>query len=513
MNNPVYSLSNFIGDFPFTIDGVISFACKYYPNKEAVVAQNSSLTYSNLNNAINNFAFTLQKNGIKRYDRIALVLSNTPEFVIGLFGIIRTGAIPLLIFPQIKVPEFEETVIKSQTKAVVTDINGYKRFSLILEKKHLPLFLFNNQELDIPAVCFDYRISEIHIPIIQSPSIDIDPAIIVFTSGTSKSPKGVVLNHKNLLTNCISNIKAIGMNEEDSTLIILPLTHLYSLSHQLFCTLFTGGTLHLIDAMFLPHLFYKYLDNVNITWFAGTPSVFYSIIKYNESQSNKPKAADSLRMLTIGGGAISPPAVKKLERLFPNTNLIITYGLTENSPRVSTYYYSENKDKLGTVGKALPNVEVLQNIKPEEDGAFNLIVRGSTVMYGYIDSSGEIVRRNSDELNTGDIGFVDSDGYVQIVGRNKKIINSAGYKIQPAEVERIINSFPGILDSTVYGSPHDIYGEAVHCSVILEEGKNITKRDLISFCRKYLTDYKIPKYFKLTFTPKLNSNHKFVHEI
>ena len=87
MNNPVYSLSNFIGDFPFTIDGVISFACKYYPNKEAVVAQNSSLTYSNLNNAINNFAFTLQKNGIKRYDRIALVLSNTPEFVIGLFGI------------------------------------------------------------------------------------------------------------------------------------------------------------------------------------------------------------------------------------------------------------------------------------------------------------------------------------------------------------------------------------------------------------------------------------------
>lgn len=508
-----YSISNIIRDFPYTVDGIVSFARKYYPDKIAVVSHTVSLTYSELENAVNNFANNLLKNGIKKSDRIALVLTNTPEFVIGLFGIIRTGAIPLLIFPQIKAPEFEALVIKSKVKAVATDIRGYKRLADVLVKNDWLLFLFNNQELDIPAIYFDFLNQCTETPAILSPSIDIDPALIIFTSGTSKSPKGIVLNHKNLLANCMGNIKEIGMNDNDATLIILPLTHLYSLSHQLLCTLFTGGTIHLIDEIFLPHLFYRYMDKVKITWFAGTPSVFYSVIKYNESQSVKPRLMGSLRMLTIGGGAISTEAIKKLELLFPGTDLIITYGLTENSPRVSTYFYNRKKEKLGAVGKPLPNVEVIKIAREGNEGLFDLIVRGSTVMYGYLNPGGEIVRLNDNELNTGDIGFIDDDGYIWIAGRNKKIINSAGYKIQPAEVERIINSFPGILDSKVFGSPHEIYGEAVHCSVILEEGRNITKRDLVTFCKKYLTDYKIPKYFKLSSISKLNFNNKFVHEI
>jgi long-chain acyl-CoA synthetase len=315
---------------------------------------------------------------------------------------------------------------------------------------------------------------------------------IVYTSGTTGKPKGVMLTNSNYCHNSADAAAALQMGREERAMCILPLFHVNGQVATILAPLQAGASLILTEG-FSPKTFFANLSRYRATLFSGVPTI-YSILLHLPDRANYDLS--SLRLCICGAAPMPVELFQRFETAF-NTIIIEGYGLSEGTC-VSTLNPVNGERKIGAIGLALSQQEV--KIFDEQDHELppgqigEIVVRGPNVMLGYYKNetaSAETLRNGW--LHTGDLGKKDEQGYFYIVGRKKEMIIRGGENIYPKEIEELLYQHPAIKEAAVIGMPDPIWGEEVAAAIILKDSAQASGDDIIGYCREHLADYKCPR--------------------
>lgn len=443
-----------------------------------------SLTYGDLLRRCNSAGRALLRRGGSRRN-MALFAPNSPNFVYGLFGILGAEHIAVPFSPLLNPEELAYLIKHSESKELL--------FDPLLEEKAREAVNLTGLEIDL-----------ISIPELKDDSPgggdDLAPAIeeddvsmILYTSGTTGNPKGVMLSHKNIHSNYLAFKAVLDLKETDAFLCTLPLHHTFAMTVNLFGALLTGSRL-LLYLQFEPKkVIEEFLTTPNIVYATVSPMLLMLARFAPEDAAQRHK----VRYVISGGGPLPNEIYYAFLKKY-NMEILQGYGLTETSPVVA--YNRPGQNKIGTIGPPLPGVEVQVRGERgqllEENTIGELCVRGDLVMKGYFKNE-EATRKTYYEdgwLRTGDMASIDEEGYIKIVGRLKDIIVCGGENIYPQEVEDTLLRHPDVHEAAVVAKPDRLRSEVPHAFVVLNErakGK-IGENDLRKFCREHLAEFKIP---------------------
>lgn len=461
-------------------------------------------TYAELDGVISKFASGLEKLGVKQGDHIALLLGNSPHFVIGLYGALRLGATVIPVNPIYTPDEIGYILNNGDVKVVVgLDLmiplaekvhNFLPRVEhyIICETEHNGLGQPGVEELSVYSKMksFTEIIASGDLNF-QGPELqDDDTAIILYTSGTTGKPKGAMLTHKNLYSNASDVGNYLKMNNEDRVITALPMFHVFCLTVALNAPLLSGATI-LIVPKFSPKEIFRLTKQYEATVFAGVPTMYNFLYQYPEGNTEDLK---TFRLCISGGASLPVALLKNFEAKF-NVMISEGYGLSEASP-VTCFNPLDRPRKPGSIGTSILNVknkvvnELGEEVPVGEVG--ELIVSGPNVMKGYYKMPEETAASIKDGwLYTGDMATMDEDGYFYIVDRKKDLIIVGGYNVYPREVEEVIYNHRDVVEVAVLGIPDPNQGEAVSAYVV-SKNPELTAEMLLDYCKKHLAKYKVP---------------------
>jgi long-chain acyl-CoA synthetase len=320
-----------------------------------------------------------------------------------------------------------------------------------------------------------------------------NPALYLYTSGTTGRPKGVILSHQNLLQNVDACGKAGEFDQRDVFLCLLPFFHTYAITGTILLPLLNGCSMVLVDR-FHPHKVLKLIEEHRISVFLAIPSM-YRVLAMAEGGFN----VSSVRFPISGGEPLPVAVAEAFEKRF-GVHICEGYGQTEASPVVTLNL--PGKRKLGTVGLALPGIEIsiwdeARNPLPIE-AIGEIMIRGANVMEGYYHLPEETAKAITNGwLHSGDLGKIDAEGFVSITGRKKDLIISAGENIYPREVEEVLAQHPKVKEVAVIGIKDEVRGEMPKAFLLLHDGMAVEDRELRAFCKDKLAHYKVPKHFEV----------------
>jgi acyl-CoA synthetase (AMP-forming)/AMP-acid ligase II len=339
-----------------------------------------------------------------------------------------------------------------------------------------------------------------------------EPAEIIYTSGSTGLPKGVVLSHKNLIANTSSIIQYLNLLPNDRMLVVLPFYYCYGLS-LLHTHLRVGGSIVFNNSFIFLGGILRDLNQYKCTGFAGVPSHYQVLLR--KSKTFTTSSFPFLRYVTQAGGKLSPVFISEFIQAFPQISFYVMYGQTEATARLSFLPPEMLREKLGSIGKGIPDVTLRVvnekgiDVKPDEPG--EIIAKGDNVMKEYYkDPALTSATIKNGWLYTGDIAIVDKDGYIFIQSRIKDFIKVGGKRISPKEIEDVILSMPEVIDCTIVSVNDDILGEAMKAIVVLTDDKRntITVKDISNHCQKNLPLYKVPTYIEFDTVIKVNAAGK-----
>lgn len=473
-------------------------------SKTAYYFMGQGTTYAELDGAITKFASGLEKLGVKQGDHIALLLGNTPHFVIGLYGALRLGATVIPVNPIYTADEIGYILNNGDVKLVV----ALDMAIPLAEKVHAFLpkvenFVFcetsengmakhNIESLTLyPKMkSFTKVVASGDLSFKGPELLDDDTAIILYTSGTTGKPKGAMLTHKNLYSNASDVGDYLKMNEQDRVITTLPMFHVFCLTVALNAPLLSGATI-LIAPRFSPKEIFDLAREYEATVFAGVPTMYNFLYQYPEAN---PDDFKSLRLCISGGASLPVALLTNFEKKF-NVTVSEGYGLSEASP-VTCFNPLDRPRKAGSIGTSILHVEnkIVNELGEElpvgEVG--ELIVSGPNVMKGYYkmpEESAAAIREGW--LYTGDLARMDEEGYFYIVDRKKDLIIVGGYNVYPREVEEVLYNHPDVVEVAVLGEPDSDLGESVKCFIV-RKNPNTTEEYLLEYCREHLAKYKVP---------------------
>lgn len=466
-----------------------------YGRKTAIIFGKRRLSYAELEESSNKVANALLKLGVSKGDRITILLPNSPEFVVTYFGVVKIGGIAVLLDTKYKVSELASLFGHCQPKVLVTD-DPYLE-PLV---SALPRFTSIKQVINVGANYKGQFVSYSEImatDLAQGVGMEIEPeatAHIAYTSGPTYRPKGVMLPHQGLVTAASISGDAFQQTDKDITILFaLPLHHAYGLVVVLLASLAKGGTVAIMPGLSISSLT-ELIERERATIFMGVPFVFGLVNRFAEEEGLQ-RDLSSLRLCVSAGARLPPDTVERFRRCY-GLGIIEFWGLTESVGCV-TCQPIDGTGKLGSVGKALPGykVKVINDEGKElpQNQAGELIVSGLMMKgyYGNPQASAATIRDGW--LYTGDIGNVDEDGDLSIIGRKREMIITKGQNIYPSDIEDVLNTHPKIAEAAVVGVPDEVRGEVVRAVISLKRGESITEQEIIHFCREYLANYKLPK--------------------
>jgi long-chain acyl-CoA synthetase len=474
------------------------------PQKPAFYFSDQSTTYQHLDAAVTKFASGLEKLGVKQGDHIALLLGNSPYFVIGMYGALRLGATVIPINPIYTADEISYIINNGDVNTVIaldlllplidkmnpllTNVEQY----IICDTPKENDQIFPVESLSVyPKLKSFTSVLESGQLDFQEPELnDDDVAVILYTSGTTGKPKGAMLTHKNLYSNAKDVSDYLKMSETDRVITVLPMFHVFCLTVSLNAPLMNGATLVIVPR-FSPKEVFALVKNYEATVFAGVPTMYNFLLQIPDSD---PADLQSLRLCISGGASMPVALLKNFEKKF-NVAISEGYGLSEASP-VTCFNPLDRERKPGSIGTSIVNVEnkVVDELGVElpvgEVG--ELIVRGPNVMKGYYKMTEDTEATIRDGwLYTGDLAKMDEEGYFYIVDRKKDMIIVGGYNVYPREVEEVLYSHPEIVEVAVLGVPDLNLGEAIKCYVV-SKNPDLTEGELLAYCSEHLAKYKIP---------------------
>ena len=448
------------------------------PDKPAIIINERVISYSQLKIGILKAVYIYKNLGISATDKIILAATNSASFVFGYFAAHLLRAIVIPVDPKISSINFQSIIEQTSPTRIFF---SYK--------------IISNSE-SIEGLDENVLISDEKLNIsFQIESEDI--ADILFTTGTTGKPKGVVLTHKNILSASMNINKYINNSFEDIEVVPLPLSHSFGLG-GLRCNMLTGGTIILTENIVLVKKIFDIMKKFSATGFCSVPAGIELLLKIGGSKLNE--LASQLKYIEIGSAPMNINTKLQLMKLLPKTKLCMHYGLTEASRSCFLEFHSD-KEKLTSVGKPLPNVFVKilddkKNILPIGEVG-NVYVSGPHVMKKYLNLNEKTKETILDNwLNTGDIGKLDNDNYLYLLGRQNEVINVGGLKVCPDEIEEYINELSFIYDCACVGIPDPalISGDIIKAFIVLKDHheKYFSKFAIVNYLRQKIEQYKIP---------------------
>ena len=495
------------------------------PENRAVTHGERNLTYAQLWQAVDSLSRLIREIGIPRGERVALLFENSIEYVVCYFAIIRAGYVVVPLDTSAK-PESLHAIIADCGPQLLVCSSRYVRYLARIVEPPTPIrtvLLDKVSKLTIPDITLQSFGKILGNPCDLPSAIpaEIAPktqsmdhlkapqelAAIYYTSGSTGAAKGVMLSHRNLVSNTLATVEYLRLTEEDSIMVILPFYYIYGNSLML-THVACGGRLVIDNRFLYPEVILDTMEAEAVTGFSGVPSNFIILLG---NSTFKQRKLESLRYFTQAGGAMAPDIIRRLIEAFPGKETYIMYGQTEAAPRASWLPPERLREKLGSIGIAVPGVtlEVVdeqgQALPPGRTG--EIAVSGPNVMLGYWNQPEETAQviRNG-KLMTGDLACYDEDGYFFIVGRKKEIIKTGGNRVAAKEIEECLLRDARILEVAVFGVPDDLLGEAIKAVVVLKNGHTATSRQVQEHCKSHLAPHKAPKYVAfLNAMPKLQS--------
>ncbi|WP_018086201.1 long-chain-fatty-acid--CoA ligase [Desulfurispora thermophila] len=517
-----------------TLYDVLRETARRYPNHTATIFMDGRLTYRQLLERVDKMAAALQKQlGVNKGDRVALMLPNIPQMVIGYYAVLAAGAVCVGVNPMYTERELSHQIKDAGAKVIflldllypkveaVREKSGLEKLVVTSIKDYLPFpknLLYplkarrEGQVVHIPSRPDIYWFSQLinqSDGVFQRPEIDPekDLAVLQYTGGTTGLSKGAMLTHRNIYANALQlcvwdTDKKPG---QEVALCVLPFFHSYGMTVCMNISVFNGFTMVLIprfDVKALLESIQRYRANI----FPGTPTIYVALINHPDT----PKYDLSSIRGCLSGAAPLPLEVKQKFEAITGGCLVEGYGLSETSPVALSNILSRQHDP-GTVGAiGLPLPDTLVKIADLETGQRELppgqvgeiCVEGPQVMVGYWNRPEETAAALRDGwLYTGDIGYMDERGYTFIVDRKKDLIIAGGYNIYPREVEEVLYEHPKVREAAVIGVADPYRGETVKAFVVLKEGEQASEQEIMDYCRQKLAAYKIPRIVE--FRPEL----------
>ncbi len=489
-----------------------------YPHNRALSYLGNNISYSKLERLVNKAANTLTELGVQKGDRVALYLANTPQFVIMLYGMLKIGAIAVPINPLFKSEEVAYELKDSGAKTVIVMSRFYPIIQQIKEgtalkniivtnvKEYFPFLtkilftLFKEKEDRVRIDASDHRLEELmQKSSDKRPDIAVDHddiALLQYTSGTTGTPKGVMLSHYNLVVNALQCRAWVTDTVEGQECVLgwLPFFHSFGMTACLSYTMSCAGTLVLTPNPRDLAYILKTMEKEKVTIMPGVPTMYAALGSYKSVSKYDLSAVRAC----ICGGA---PLIESVQKRFvevTGSKLVEGYGLSEASP-VTHANPMNAPNKPNSIGVPMPDTECrivdLENGKEEMEVGKEgeLIVKGPQIMKGYWgqpEMTDEAIREGW--LYTGDIVKMDQEGYFYVVDRKKDIIIVKGLNVSPTEVEKVCCTHPRVEDAAVVGIPHAYKGEEIKAFIVLKEGQEAEGYEIIEYLREHLARFKVP---------------------
>ncbi len=463
-----------------TIPDFLDQSEKKYPQKIGLIFEEKKYTYSQIKKNADSIANKLVKIS-KKGDIIGILLPNNPDFIFSYFGILKSGCVALLIPANISDENLDYQLKKTTPVSVITNQtykNKLKRIKLPKKTKIININQFLEEKEDGKFLARRIKGGDI--------------ASIIFTSGSTSKSKGVMLKHSNIVQATKNIINFLKFKESDIDVNISSLSHSFGLGH-LHCIFAVGGTQILFkDSVNLKKILETIIDE-HATTFSAVPTILHLITQHFPQIFSK--CDKYLRFIQTNTSTLDQDLIKKIFSLLSTTDFHYYYGLTEAS-RSAFITLSKNKRKLTSIGKASPNVRIkVVDGKGKEQSVGKvgeICIKGKHVISQYWKDrriSRKKIKRGW--LYTGDMGFFDKDGYLYFYGRKDDVINVAGEKVSPEEIEGRAKAVPGVLDAAAVGQPDKLFGEVAKLYVVVK--KDSFKMDkLVLSLKKNLERYKNP---------------------
>jgi long-chain acyl-CoA synthetase len=480
----------------------------HWPEKTALVCGERRVTYAALEAQAIQLAHGLIARGVKRGDRVAIWLENSIEAAVGIFGVLKAGAVFMVVHPTTKPEKLAFILANSRASALITSTDRIVSLAPRLgEMRHLQAVVVDGavpeaaRQSNPPWVSLSDLLathSSREGPPCQE-RVDVDLASLVYTSGSTGNPKGVMLTHLNIVTAANSIVRYLQNTAEDVILNILPLSSVYGLGHLLM-GLKIGGTVVLERSFAYPHVVLKRIANEGVTGFGLVPMIAAMLLKMDLAKYDLSR----LRYITNASAPMPTEHLLKLRKVLPHVRIYSMYGQTE-CLRVTYLEPEEIERRPASVGRGMPNQELWlvdeegNRVGPGEIG--ELVVRGSHVMKGYWELPEETARAlrpgplpNEKVLYAGDLFRMDEEGYLYFVSRKDDIIKSRGEKVSPKEIEDVLHGLEGVEEVAVIGVPDPVLGQAIKAIIVAKKSASLSQEAVLRCCADHLEDFMMPKY-------------------
>ena len=491
---------------------LLSHSAYRFPQKTALITDEKQFTYCQLDQLIKNLAANLQHQlNIRPSDRIAMVMTNSWEFVVTYLSILRVGAIAIPV---------NSLLQGSELRFILEDVNCHAAF---VTKDCWPVFKTAVVGLHtltkIVGVRFEAKETISFGPLVSEPSVPmceqkVDPhdiAAILYTSGTTGMPKGAMITHDNILFNTYSCERCFNFKHNEVHLAATPLYAVTGLNTILQTSIRLGSTLVLMRFTTVQDL-WKTIQTHRVNTFLGVPSMF--------TMMTTAKGLERFDLSTIhtfgyAGAPMPADTISRLANIFPHINLQNFYGLTETTSITTVLPPGDALKFPASVGKTVPELDLMiANAEgtPMPSGAVGeLCVHGRSVFKGYLNQSNATSESFFNEwFRTGDLARFNEDGYVFLMGRKKELIIVAGENVYAAEVENVLGTHPKVLEAAVIGVENPVLGEVVKAFVVSRPGEVIPKFELKRFCKNKLASFKVPQIVEFRNDLPRNSTGKII---
>jgi acyl-CoA synthetase (AMP-forming)/AMP-acid ligase II len=444
--------------------------------------------------------------GLARGERVGLLVANSRLYVEAYYGVLAAGGIAVALHAGSDPRTLRRLLGDCGARALVAGPRVAPRVleaaAGLPELRHLLLPEGEAEEAEVPS---GLRLTPLgaagELP--DSPPDDgavgeTDRAMIVYTSGSTGHPRGAVLSHLNVAANTRSIVSYLDLRAEDRVSVVLPFPYVYGKS-LLNTHAAVGGSLLLHDGMVFPNAVLDLSEKEEVTGFAGVPSTFAILLNRSDLARRR---FPSLRYLTQAGGGMPVPHIRRLREAVPGARLFVMYGATEASARLSYLEPERLEDKTGSIGRAIPGVELTVR---REDGSEadvgepgEIVARGENIMEGYWgepEATAEVLGPLG--FHTGDLARRDEEGFLWLLGRKREMIKSGAHRVSPREIEEVLLESPEVDEVAVVGVPDEYLGEAIVAHLTARPGSSPSEEDLLELCRERLPAHKVPREVRL----------------
>ncbi len=482
------------------VEHFLEASARRHPDKVALVAGSERVTFASLDGRADRLAAWLQAEGVARGDRVVIFADNSVEAVVALFGVLKAGGVFSLVNPSTKADKLafilgncRPTAFVTQDKLVPVAAEALRRIGF----RGARLVAGDPAGLDGATAYADALSREAGAP--SGAGIDLDLAMLVYTSGSTGFPKGVMMTHRNVVAAATSITTYLESVPEDVVLSALPIAFDYGL-YQVLMAARVGATLVLEKSFAYPQATLALAAAEGVTGLPLVPTMAALLLRLRDLS---PGALPSLRYVTNTAAALPPAHIARLRELFPDAALYSMYGLTE-CKRCTWLPPAELARRPDSVGIAIPGTEAYvvgddgRRLGPGETG--ELVIRGAHVMAGYWENEAATAAALKagpypweKVLHTGDLFTTDADGFLYFVARKDDIIKTRGEKVSPKEVENVLYQLPGIREVAVVGVADEVLGQAIRAIVALDAGSNLTPGAIRAHCSRNLEDFMVPR--------------------